>query len=290
MTPPTDTSFISKAVVEGSYYFLDLDPPAEAPLTVVCGGREVCGAAYRVDRETFRYSSVELVASGAGSVTLGSSSFALKPGTLFRYGPATPHHIEAAASSRMVKHFVDFVGTSVTGLFGRGAWAEGCPLRVAPPQRIEGLFEELLRIGQTPSPGASRRLALLVEEMILRVSDESVADDGLERGAWATYQRCRSEIERTALIGPSLTTVARTCGVSEAHICRLFQRFDRVSPHQHLLRVRMGRAAELLLDRVLLVKDFDQQVGFDDPYHFSRAFKRVYGLSPEAFRTRGPRS
>ena len=51
----------------------------------------------------------------------------------------------------------------------------------------------------------------------------------------------------------------------------------------------MSRAASLLLERGLLVRQVAELVGFDDPYHFSKAFKRVYGTSPEAFRERGGR-
>jgi AraC-like DNA-binding protein len=34
----------------------------------------------------------------------------------------------------------------------------------------------------------------------------------------------------------------------------------------------------------LLVKQAAAQLGFNDPFHFSRAFKKVFGLSPEEFR------
>jgi AraC-like DNA-binding protein len=51
----------------------------------------------------------------------------------------------------------------------------------------------------------------------------------------------------------------------------------------------MARAASLLLDRALPVREVGTEVGFEDPYHFSKAFKRVYGLSPQAFRAGGRR-
>jgi AraC-like DNA-binding protein len=34
----------------------------------------------------------------------------------------------------------------------------------------------------------------------------------------------------------------------------------------------------------VLVKQVAAELGFDDPFHFSRAFKNIFGLSPEAFR------
>jgi len=45
----------------------------------------------------------------------------------------------------------------------------------------------------------------------------------------------------------------------------------------------MKWAADLLTDRNLLVKDIAKQVGMADPFHFSRIFKKVLGLSPKEF-------
>jgi AraC-like DNA-binding protein len=64
----------------------------------------------------------------------------------------------------------------------------------------------------------------------------------------------------------------------------LFRRYDHQSPYQYLLRLRMNLAAEQLHQPGALVKQVAEQTGFDDPFHFSRAFKSVFGLSPDAFR------
>jgi AraC-like DNA-binding protein len=46
----------------------------------------------------------------------------------------------------------------------------------------------------------------------------------------------------------------------------------------------MNAAAERLQQPDALVKQMAEQIGFNDPFHFFRSFKRVLGLSPEAFR------
>jgi AraC-like DNA-binding protein len=45
----------------------------------------------------------------------------------------------------------------------------------------------------------------------------------------------------------------------------------------------MGQAAEMLSGQNLLIKQVAEEAGYPDPYHFSRVFKRVYGIPPEAF-------
>jgi AraC-like DNA-binding protein len=82
----------------------------------------------------------------------------------------------------------------------------------------------------------------------------------------------------------TLKQIAAECHVDAAHLCRLFRRCDHQSPYQLLLRLKMNHAAELLRLPHVLVKEVAGQVGFADPFHFSRVFKSVLGVSPEAFR------
>ena len=122
---------------------------------------------------------------------------------------------------------------------------------------------------------------------MLAAADAALPDGADESAAWSTYQRCRARIEASYLELHSLADAGDACGTSPAHLCRLFQRYAEASPYQLLVRLKMARAAALLLDGGRLVKQIGPLVGYDDPYHFSKAFKRVYGLSPEAFRARG---
>jgi AraC-like DNA-binding protein len=44
------------------------------------------------------------------------------------------------------------------------------------------------------------------------------------------------------------------------------------------MRLKMNRATELLVDGGLLVKEVAEKLEFVDAFHFSRVFKRFYGL------------
>jgi AraC-like DNA-binding protein len=77
--------------------------------------------------------------------------------------------------------------------------------------------------------------------------------------------------------------VARGCHMTPVHLSRIFRRFGRVSPYQFLTRLKMNRAAELLLESGLLVKEAAERLGYANQFQFSRAFKRVYGLAPDHF-------
>jgi len=107
---------------------------------------------------------------------------------------------------------------------------------------------------------------------------------GAETHAFATYQQCRSHIEQHSSRLRTLGQVARECHVNNACLCRLFRRYDHQSPCQFLLRLKMNDAAERLKQPGALVKQVAEESGFADPFHFSRVFASVFGLSPTAFR------
>jgi AraC-like DNA-binding protein len=47
----------------------------------------------------------------------------------------------------------------------------------------------------------------------------------------------------------------------------------------------MNKAVEFLNDPNLLVKQVAAAVGYADPYHFSRTFKKTFGVSPKGLRS-----
>jgi len=86
----------------------------------------------------------------------------------------------------------------------------------------------------------------------------------------------------------TLQQISLECHITSAHLCRLFRRYDRQSPYQYLLRLKMNAAADRLAQPGILVKQVAEETGFEDPSLFSRAFKRVLGLSPDGFRRLRP--
>ena len=98
--------------------------------------------------------------------------------------------------------------------------------------------------------------------------------------AFATYERFREFLTAHRQRLTSVDQAAREFGISSAYACRLFRRFDAVSPYRYLLQQRMSLAADLLTHDRLLVKQVAAHLGFADQYQFSRAFKRVSGISP----------
>lgn len=86
----------------------------------------------------------------------------------------------------------------------------------------------------------------------------------------------------------TLHSVARALTSSPRQITRAYAQFGQSTFREDLLSRRMRVAAQLLVEQpAITVSAVAQLVGYRQPPHFAKAFRRRYGLSPAAFRAEG---
>jgi AraC-like DNA-binding protein len=85
-----------------------------------------------------------------------------------------------------------------------------------------------------------------------------------------------------------VAALARTAYLSPAHFSREFRRAFGETPHQYLLTRRLERAAALLRNTDRSVSDICFAVGLRSVGSFTTSFRRVYGVSPTAYRAAHP--
>lgn len=82
----------------------------------------------------------------------------------------------------------------------------------------------------------------------------------------------------------SVEDIAAFCGLNRSYFGKIFKKAVGKTPQEFLLSYRMIKATELLKLTQLSIGDISNAVGYTDQLHFSRAFKRVYGVSPREWR------
>ena len=88
----------------------------------------------------------------------------------------------------------------------------------------------------------------------------------------------------------SLDDIARRVASSRRQLQRAYAEIGHTTFRDHLTRIRMDRAAEMLSARGLTVREVAHRVGYRQPAQFAKAFRRYQGLAPSAFRAdRGSR-
>jgi transcriptional regulator GlxA family with amidase domain len=79
---------------------------------------------------------------------------------------------------------------------------------------------------------------------------------------------------------------ADSCNISIYQFIRKFQKSMQTSPARYIEKLRIDKSKELLSDTDLTVGEISNVVGFNDPFYFSKVFKKNTGHSPVDFRKR----
>jgi AraC family transcriptional regulator len=102
------------------------------------------------------------------------------------------------------------------------------------------------------------------------------------RPAWfnRALEMC-SEIDDRKL---SLASLAFALSVHPVHMSRSFRRFMGCTFGDHLAKIRIRKAFELLRNAKMSIVEVAHTCGFADHAHLCRALKKSTGLTPSAFR------
>ncbi len=82
----------------------------------------------------------------------------------------------------------------------------------------------------------------------------------------------------------NVTMLADLVGLHPNYLSSLFRKCCGCTICQYILRIRVNRAESMLLEETLSVGEIATRCGFSNVYYFSRAFKRVKGVSSSSLK------
>ena len=81
-----------------------------------------------------------------------------------------------------------------------------------------------------------------------------------------------------------MEALAEKLGVGYSYFHRIFREQTGLSPWQYLLRSRLARARRIMTSSEETLASIAETAGFASAFHLSSAFKKVHGVSPDAWR------
>ena len=80
-----------------------------------------------------------------------------------------------------------------------------------------------------------------------------------------------------------LQDLSELIGLSQSYLQVIFKEVTGTSPIDYLINVRINRAKEFFKEGIMSVAQIAESVGFNDPFYFSRCFKKLEGMSPSEY-------
>jgi len=81
-----------------------------------------------------------------------------------------------------------------------------------------------------------------------------------------------------------LNMIADHFSFSPSYLTKIFVKHTNITPSKYILNYRINIAKQLLGDFSLTINMVANMVGYTDPFHFSKSFKLVVGISPASYR------
>ena len=244
--------------------------------------------------------------SGEGRFENGGNRHRLGHGELFFTPPEMAHAVETGELHRPVSYYAVLFSLEpenpLRGFLDAPGFVETFPRHVGSRHRV--LFEELTNrfahaSGARHSAGMHMLQALLWDlaaetggvecpGCVARAEGTPKTVDDAQRADSREYNihvdRAVQLFERHIADPITMNAVARTLEISQEHLTRLFDRRFGVSPLQYYRRLRMEVAASRLINSTASVKEIAWELGYSNPFHFSRSFKQFAELSPVNYR------
>ena len=82
----------------------------------------------------------------------------------------------------------------------------------------------------------------------------------------------------------SIEVLADSLNISKSYLSRLYKDETGESVWNYVIRVRIARAKELLIHTDNTNYGIAKAIGYSSEYHFSRAFSKIVGVSPSAYK------
>lgn len=239
----------------------------------------------------FPYYTLSCIETGRMLVRVGDDEVEQKPPYAILVKPETHYTVKVLKGTRLCEMYVIF--SPRPGWSTWLDWPQILPgvglLQIAP--QFDHLFVESLQ-----DAIAALRTTSPVREAFAYNALERALLLAHERNPQATHAQLDRRVQNavdymTMQVGRPIDvqSLADEAHMSPSRFAHLFREQVGETPMKYLEQLRMARAQQMLISTAEPIAQIAQQVGYENPYHFSTRFSKVVGQSPRDYRKRPAR-
>lgn len=234
-------------------------------------GQHHCNPGHRFGPTIRFYYLLHYVVSGYGYFHVGTHRYTLRPGNLFIIGPEQVALYEASEENPWYYQWIGFTSEmDLSGILMKDVYdLPEC-----------GYLFKLMTDAGDFGFGKEYYLCAKIYEMLALLVRYNTPN-GEKHG----YIEIAKNFIATNYNDPrlSISQIAEILNLNRSYFSVLFRQVTGESPQAYLTNYRLIKAAEMLAMKVLKVNEVGRACGYSDPYHFSKAFKNKFSVSPSHY-------
>ncbi|GAA3404087.1 AraC family transcriptional regulator [Paenibacillus hodogayensis] len=153
-------------------------------------------------------------------------------------------------------------------------------------------FERLVDTMNRPEGYFRFQATLLLAELLQGIATEFLEKSHLDTAfpmSYITFRKLVNLLNNAYEKELTKEWLERSIDRKYEYLCQVFKKYAGTTIHHYIQQLRVQRAQHLLLHSDKSVKTIALEVGFHEPFYFSRIFKKISGISPQHYRENGLR-
>lgn len=239
------------------------------------------------------FAEITYIISGRGKYLLDGNVYDVKTGDVVMCNPGVMHqNVEVNPKEPTVEFFTGFTDFQFKNMPPNSIVLNdgGYILHTSAETRqdITKHCYEMVAEQESGKPGKYFMLKAHLIQIMLLIIREMMPEEKQQLSlSFESYnrnyavQRIISFLSENYAAKISLDQIARNMYLSPVYISKIFKEETGDSPINYLIKIRLEKARDILLQgNERSIKNIANSVGYEDVYHFSKLFKKYYGISP----------
>jgi AraC-like DNA-binding protein len=246
-------------------------------------GREQCKSLHQWGPGIRNFYLIHHIVSGKGIYKVANKSYDIGIGNTFLIYPGTEITYIADKDEPWEYYWVGFSGNDARIIINQTDFTKDNPVICID---MDDRFEELLMDIYHTKGNSDSSIIKMSGYLMLALSYliEKSTHKKLRHNSSNEYTKKALEyIEYHYTEKLMVQDIADYIGISRSQLYRVFMELYQKSPMDIILEYRIRMACQLLKTSKLSIGSVGYSVGFEDNLYFSRAFKKVMGLSPREY-------
>lgn len=220
--------------------------------------------------------------NGKGSIILPGKTINLQPNSYFIIPKNIPHRYTSSATEPWSIFWVHFTGENADLLYNRLPVKDN-KTDIPHNERRIALFDEIFSLLDSSFNTPELELVNIKLQHFIAsfiYQDETEPTSTRHDPVNGSVLFMKANLHQAL----SIDDLAKQQLLSVSHYCRLFRQKTGTSPNQYFKQLRIQKSCQYLYFTDMHIKEICAAVGFDDPFYFSRSFKKMMGVSPSDYK------
>ncbi|NLZ80456.1 MAG: helix-turn-helix transcriptional regulator [Clostridiales bacterium] len=245
------------------------------------------------------FAEITYILSGKGKYLVEGKSYDVQAGDLIVCNPGVYHHnVVIDPEAPTIEFFAGFTDFQFKDMpqnsiiLEEGSYIMHTDTELK--QRLSKLCYSMLAENESPHVGKYFMLkSYLIQFLLLIIRQNSEPNPNLDGRNFESHYKgyvvsqIIDYLDENYNEKVSLDRIARNMYLSPVYISKIFKEETGESPINYLIKIRLEKAKDMLeTSDSESIKKIANTVGYDDAYHFSKLFKKYYGISPSHYRNK----